>query len=188
MCLNDISCSNKFAFICRLTVLTRDSALMKQVTTKTINAGTQASTTTTTKVPVTTTTTTTTTTQATTTTSTSTTKAPTTTSSSTTTTTAKVSAVLNSITSECQAAFRASALSQHNALRAKHGAQKMTQDSAIDSSALAYAEYLASTGEFEHSTTDYGENLYSQTFNSGITLDFCSSRIFLKIFKFIIKN
>ena len=153
MCLNDNSCSNKFAFICSLIVPTRDSASIKQVTTKTINAGTQASTTTTT---------TTTTTQAPTATTTSTTKAPTTTSSFTTTTSTKASAVLNSITSECLAAFRTSALSQHNALRAKHGAQKLTQDSAIDSSALAYAEYLASTGEFEHSTTDYGENLYSQ--------------------------
>ena len=102
----------------------------------------------------------------------------------TTTTTTTATVILNSITSECQAAFRAKALSQHNALRAMHGAQTMTQDSVIDTSALTYAQYLASTGKFSHSTTNYGENLYYKTFSSDITLDVCSSRIFLEILIF----
>ena len=104
------------------------------------------------------------------------------TTTTTTTTTTKAAAVFNSITSECLAAFRAKALSQHNALRAMHGAQTMTQDSEIDSSALVYAQYLASTGKFEHSDSDNGENLFYKTFSSGLTIDICSSKIFLEIF------
>ena len=91
--------------------------------------------------------------------------------------TTKSSGTFSSVTTECLAAFRAAALSQHNTLRAKHGAQSMTQDSKFDSSALAYAKYLASSGTFDHSNGDYGENLYyEKLFSSGLTLDICKSK------------
>ena len=82
-----------------------------------------------------------------------------------------------SVTSECLAAFRAAALSQHNTLREKHGAQPMTQDPTVDSSALNYAKYLASSGAFDHSDTKYGENLYYEsTSSSSLTVDICTSK------------
>ena len=90
--------------------------------------------------------------------------------------TTKAAETFSSITTNCLAAFRATALLQHNIYRAKHGAQNMTLDSAVDSSALAYAKYLASSGTFDHSDSDYGENLYYQTFNAGLTLDICLSK------------
>jgi uncharacterized protein YkwD len=96
----------------------------------------------------------------------------------------KAAETFSSITTNCLAAFRATALLQHNIYRTKHGAQNMTLDSAVDSSALAYAKYLASSGTFDHSDGDYGENLYYETLKSGLTLDICLSNkkfIFLKL-------
>ena len=49
----------------------------------------------------------------------------------------------------------------------------MTQDPTVDSSAVAYAKYLASSGAFDHSDSDYGENLYYETHSSSFTLDIC---------------
>ena len=89
--------------------------------------------------------------------------------------TTKAAETFSSITTNCLAAFRATALLQHNIYRAKHGAQNMTLDSAVDSSALAYAKYLASSGTFDHSDSDYGENLYYESFQ-GLTLDICLSK------------
>ena len=110
-----------------------------------------------------------------------TTKAP-----ATTTTTTKSSAKFSTVTTECLAAFRATALSQHNTLRAKHKAQAMTQDPTVDASALSYAKYLASSGSFDHSKSKYGENLYYQSHSSGLTLDICTSKNII-LFLFNIK-
>ena len=87
-------------------------------------------------------------------------------------------ATFSTVTTECLATFRAAALSQHNTLRAKHGAQPMTKDTALDASALKYTKYLASTGTFDHSSGgEYGENLYyEKLFQSGLTLDICKSK------------
>lgn len=94
------------------------------------------------------------------------------------TTTVKTPVILTSITTECLAAFRTAALAQHNTLRAKHGAQSLTQDATLDAAALNWAKTLASANKFEHSTLSYGENLYLTTiYNSGLTMDVCSSNI-----------
>ena len=109
--------------------------------------------------------------------------------------TTKSSGSFSSVTTECLAAFRATALAQHNTLRAKHKAQPMTQDSAVDSSALDHAKFLATYDILRHSKSIYGENLYSQSHSSGLTLDICNStnlfflfnikkRIFLENFYF----
>ena len=98
-----------------------------------------------------------------------------------TTTTKKSSATFSTVTTECLAAFRAAALSQHNTVRAKHKAQAMTLDPAVDTSALTYAKYLASSGTFEHSKSKYGENLYYTSHSGGLTIDICKS-IFLFLF------
>ena len=87
------------------------------------------------------------------------------------------SQTFKTVTTECLAAFRAAALSQHNIVRAKHGAQPMTQDATVDASALSWAKNLASSGAFDHSKNrKYGENLYYTTSSSSLTLDICSSK------------
>ena len=112
--------------------------------------------------------------------------AKTTTKAKAVTTTTKSSAKFSTVTTECLAAFRAAALSQHNTLRAKHKAQAMTQDPTVDASALSYAKYLASSGSFDHSKSKYGENLYYQSHSSGLTLDICTSKNII-LFLFNIK-
>ena len=95
-------------------------------------------------------------------------------------------ATFSTVTTECLATFRAAALSQHNTLRAKHKSQAMTQDSTVDASALKWAKYLASSNTFDHSDSKYGENLYYQSGNSGLTIDLCTSKnkyLFLLIMK-----
>ena len=146
-------------------------------TTKTVTTTTKAGTTTTTKAGTTTTT------KAV---ATTTTKAGTTTTTRAgTTTTTKSSATFSSVTSDCLAAFRAASLSQHNTLRAKHSAQAMSQDSVVDASALKWAKYLASSGAFDHSDGDFGENLYYESFKSGLTLDICTSKKIFNIKPFL---
>ena len=90
--------------------------------------------------------------------------------------TTKSSETFSSVTAECLAAFRDTALAQHNTLRAKHGAQAMTQDSAADSSALNHAKYLATYNMIRHSKSIYGENLYSQSQSSSLSIDICTSK------------
>lgn len=59
-------------------------------------------------------------------------------------------------------AFRLNALSQHNTYRATHRAPELTTSETLNNSAQSWAEYLASTGKFEHSGTDgVGENLFA---------------------------
>jgi uncharacterized protein YkwD len=54
----------------------------------------------------------------------------------------------------CQSSFRKAMLNRHNYYRAKHGVPALSESSTLDSSALAWAETLASPGHaFEHSRT-----------------------------------
>ncbi|CAF1460880.1 unnamed protein product [Adineta steineri] len=61
-----------------------------------------------------------------------------------------------------QKACQMGALELHNSLRARHGVPALTLDDSISNSAQAYAEYLANSGRFEHSSDrdGLGENLY----------------------------
>lgn len=60
--------------------------------------------------------------------------------------------------------FRSTTLSQHNARRATHRSPSLTSSNSLDSSAQSWAERLASTGTFQHSSpsqrNNAGENLY----------------------------
>ena len=60
------------------------------------------------------------------------------------------------------------ALTVHNEARAAVGVQPLTWSVALAREAEAYAEFLAASDTFEHSDTEFGENLYwysSQTQN-----------------------
>lgn len=62
--------------------------------------------------------------------------------------------------------FQSQSVSEHNTYRSTHHAPGLTQSAALNASAQAYAETLASTGEFKHSNTNNGENLFA-TFTTG---------------------
>lgn len=72
--------------------------------------------------------------------------------------------------------FSASCLTTHNNLRKKHrDTPAMQWDKTIEASAQKYANYLASSGKFEHSKDrKYGENLY---WTSGKYSDMCAHAI-----------
>jgi pathogenesis-related protein 1 len=61
-----------------------------------------------------------------------------------------------------------SALDRHNAIRAEvfRGAT-MNWDETLALSAQEYANYLASSGKFEHDNSQYGENLFVSSQNAG---------------------
>ena len=62
----------------------------------------------------------------------------------------------------CQVAFRTAALNAHNTYRANHGSPALAEVSNIDSTALAWSQYLAKNDIFQHSgTSGLGENLYA---------------------------
>ncbi|PSM31125.1 CAP family protein [Haliangium sp. UPWRP_2] len=58
------------------------------------------------------------------------------------------------------AAFRSAVLAKHNDYRARHHAPKLEYSSRLESGALSWARRLASTGKFEHSGGEEGENLH----------------------------
>lgn len=62
-----------------------------------------------------------------------------------------------------QRACQSEALMLHNTLRAKHGVPPLTLDDHMSSKAQAYADYLTTSGKFEHSSDreGMGENLYA---------------------------
>ena len=68
----------------------------------------------------------------------------------------------NGFTAE-QNACQIEALKLHNSLRARHSDPALVLDDAISRKAQAYAQYLASSGRFQHSSDrdGLGENLYS---------------------------
>ena len=72
----------------------------------------------------------------------------------------------------CLDAFRSTGLALHNQYRALHATPALRQNSTLDASALAWANTMASTGVFQHSS--YGENLWAETTNGQLTLSQCS--------------
>jgi len=59
-------------------------------------------------------------------------------------------------------------LAYHNQVRATHCAPPLVLDNGLCQIAQSYAEKLASQNLFQHSGTDYGENLYSMTSSGAI--------------------
>ena len=62
-----------------------------------------------------------------------------------------------------QNACQMEALKLHNTLRARHGVPALVLDDDINRKAQAYADYLAKSGRFQHSSdrNGLGENLYT---------------------------
>jgi len=60
------------------------------------------------------------------------------------------------------AALRSAAVSQHNTYRATHKSPNITLSDSLNSSAQAWAENIASSGQLQHSTNrnNVGENIY----------------------------
>ncbi|NET01369.1 MAG: secretion protein [Sphaerospermopsis sp. SIO1G2] len=62
------------------------------------------------------------------------------------------------------AAVRSSALSKHNNYRSTHNTPAMTMSNSLNNTAQEWAEYLASNGTFQHSSSSQrngaGENIY----------------------------
>ena len=61
------------------------------------------------------------------------------------------------------ATLRSAAVSQHNTYRTTHKSPNITISDSLNSSAQAWAEQIASSGNFDHSTnrTNVGENIYA---------------------------
>lgn len=59
-----------------------------------------------------------------------------------------------------QQKFREEVIAAHNKYRAKHGAGPLTQARDLDEIAQKWADYLVKNNKFEHSDTQYGENLW----------------------------
>ncbi|MBG1241578.1 CAP family protein [Nostoc sp. NZL] len=69
------------------------------------------------------------------------------------------------------AALRSAAVSKHNTYRATHHSPNITSDNSLNTSAQAWAEKIASSGNFEHSNTpNVGENIYA-SYSSASTVD-----------------
>ncbi|XP_060064314.1 Golgi-associated plant pathogenesis-related protein 1-like [Ylistrum balloti] len=62
--------------------------------------------------------------------------------------------------------FREEVLAAHNKYRAKHGAEPLTQAKDLDEIAQKWAEHLVKNDIFEHSDTEYGENLWGGDANA----------------------
>lgn len=74
------------------------------------------------------------------------------------------------------ATFRNTALSQHNTYRAKHKSPDMTLSDSVNSTAQSWAEQIAASGVFAHSSSSQrngaGENIYASfTTASSIAAD-----------------
>ena len=78
----------------------------------------------------------------------------------------------NALPSGCLDIFRSTGLALHNQLRARHGTPPLKQSSVNDASSLAWANTMASTGVFQHST--YGENLWAESNSGVLTLSECA--------------
>jgi len=64
------------------------------------------------------------------------------------------------VTNTTDGKFIQMCLDQHNVLRAKHGAAKLTLNGDLGKIAQAWANELAKKGNMEHSTAGFGENVY----------------------------
>jgi uncharacterized protein YkwD len=70
------------------------------------------------------------------------------------------------------ATLRSVAVSQHNTYRATHKSPNITISDSLNSSAQAWAENIASSGQFQHSTNrnNVGENIYA-SFTTQTSID-----------------
>ncbi|WP_392531695.1 CAP family protein [Nostoc sp. C117] len=69
------------------------------------------------------------------------------------------------------AAVRSAAVSKHNTYRATHHSPNITIDNSLNTGAQAWAEKIASSGNFEHSgTPNVGENIYA-SYSSETSID-----------------
>ncbi|WP_226883580.1 CAP family protein [Allocoleopsis franciscana] len=59
------------------------------------------------------------------------------------------------------ATLQSSALSKHNTYRATHHTPELTKSDSLNSSAQDWANQIASSGDFAHSSTSNGENIYA---------------------------
>lgn len=86
----------------------------------------------------------------------------------------------------CLDAFRQAALAAHNTFRSKHFAQSMAENTAVDTSAQAYAQQIAATAVFAHSTNrvNTGENLYMSSSTVPLTVAKCARKLNIIIFLF----
>jgi glioma pathogenesis-related protein 2 len=64
--------------------------------------------------------------------------------------------------------FRRVMARSHNELRARHGAPPLVLDEGLNVYAQHWANQLAASKTFRHSSGDYGENLYYASSSSGI--------------------
>ncbi len=70
------------------------------------------------------------------------------------------------------ATLQSSALSKHNTYRTTHQSPNLVLSDSLKSSAQAWADQIAKSGNFAHSTTSNGENIYSSyTTASSIAAD-----------------
>ena len=84
----------------------------------------------------------------------------------------------------CLEAFRQAALTAHNTFRAKHFSQSMAENTLVDASAQAYAQQIAATAIFAHSTNrvNTGENLYMSSSIAPLTVAKCARKLNIIIF------
>ncbi len=70
------------------------------------------------------------------------------------------------------ATLRSAAVSKHNTYRATHNSPNINISDSLNTSAQAWAEKIASSGEFEHSTNrnNVGENIYA-SYSTESTVD-----------------
>ena len=86
----------------------------------------------------------------------------------------------STITSDCLNAFRAAGLTQHNLLRAKHGANLMTRDSTLEADAQEAVELITDYGSnLYYFLEDIGENYYSSTDSTNLNAAKCARMAFL---------
>lgn len=72
------------------------------------------------------------------------------------------------ISSSEMKSFRHETLTAHNRYRDLHGVNKLKMNDALNNAAQKWADHLAKTGKFQHSTAeDYGENLCSHYSSAG---------------------
>ena len=80
-------------------------------------------------------------------------------------------------------AFIAECIAAHNLYRARHGAQAITHDPALTQSALKWAQQVASTGNFAHSTgrKNVGENIAMKWTSDGAIMSGLPSLLNLNV-------
>jgi uncharacterized protein YkwD len=86
----------------------------------------------------------------------------------------------NNLPPGCLDAFRSSALNAHNTLRGRHNSSGLTENVALDATALNTANNMATQGQLLSSSNLFnkGENLHVFYTNNPLTINFCSGKFF----------